>query len=121
VAAAVRLGAWGLVLKEMAPQMLVQCVRTVSAGERWLDNRSIVRALEKITQREAEVGRIATLVTPRELEIIRMVVTGLRNKEIAGLTIPEGTVKLHLHNIYEKLQVDGRMALLLYAQDHGLV
>ena len=121
VAEAVRLGAWGLVLKEMAPQTLVQCVRTVYAGERWLDSPSVVRALEKIAQREADVGRLSAIVTPRELEIIRMVATGLRNKEIAArLSISEGTVKLHLHNIYEKLQVDGRLALLLYAQEHGL-
>ena len=119
---AVRLGAWGLVLKEMAPETLVECVRVVSAGERWLDTRSVVRALEKIAQREVEVGRVAMLVTPRELEIVRMVATGLRNKEIATrLSITEGTVKLHLHHIYEKLEVDGRLALLVYAREHGLV
>ena len=119
---AVRLGAWGLVLKEMAPETLVKCVRAVTRGERWLDNRSLVRALEKVAQREADAGRVATLVTPRELEIVRMVATGLRNKEIAArLSISEGTVKLHLHHIYEKLQVDGRLALLVYARDHGLV
>ena len=122
VVEAIRLGAWGLVLKEMAPQTLVQCVREVHAGERWLDNRSVVRALEKVGRREADVGRLAALVTPRELEIIRMIATGLRNKEIATrLSISEGTVKIHLHNIYEKLDVDGRLALLLYAQEHGLV
>lgn len=122
VVEAVRLGAWGLVLKEMAPQTLVQCVREVHAGQRRLDNRSVVRALEKISRREAGVHRLAALLTPRELEIIGMVATGLRNKEIASrLSISEGTVKIHLHNIYEKLEVDGRMALLLYAQEHGLV
>ena len=121
VVEAVGLGAWGLVLKEMAPETLVQCVRAVSRGERWLDNRSLVRALEKVAQREAEAGRVATLITPRELEIVRMVATGLRNKEIAArLSITEGTVKLHLHHIYEKLQVDGRLTLLVYARQHGL-
>jgi two-component system nitrate/nitrite response regulator NarP len=50
-----------------------------------------------------------------------MVATGLRNKEIATrLSISEGTVKLHLHHIYEKLQVDGRLALLVYARERGL-
>ncbi len=121
VVEAVRLGAWGLVLKEMAPQTLVECVQKVRAGERWLDSPSVVRALEKITKKEADVARLSALVTPRELEIIRMIATGLRNKEIAArLSISEGTVKLHLHNIYEKLRLDGRMALLLYAQEHGL-
>jgi DNA-binding NarL/FixJ family response regulator len=122
VVEAVRLGVWGLVFKEMAPQTLVTCVRKVHAGERWLDNRSVVRALETISQREATAEASAAQVTPRELEIIRMIATGLRNKEIATqLSISEGTVKIHLHNIYEKLQVDGRLALLLYAQEHGLV
>ena len=51
-----------------------------------------------------------------------MVASGLRNKEIAvQLSISEGTVKIHLHNIYEKLQVDGRLALLLYAREQALV
>jgi DNA-binding NarL/FixJ family response regulator len=119
---AIRGGAWGLVLKEMAPQTLVQCVREVHGGERCLDNRSVVRALEKVGGRDADAGRLTALVTPRELEIIRMIATGLRNKEIAArLSISEGTVKIHLHNIYEKLDVDGRLALLLYAQEHGLV
>jgi DNA-binding NarL/FixJ family response regulator len=122
VVEAVRLGVWGLVFKEMAPQTLVTCVRKVHAGERWLDNRSVMRALETISRREANAEASAAQVTPRELEIIRMIATGLRNKEIAAqLSISEGTVKIHLHNIYEKLQVDGRLALLLYAQEHGLV
>jgi DNA-binding NarL/FixJ family response regulator len=122
VVEAIRLGAWGLVLKEMAPQALVQCVREVHAGERSLDNRSVVRALERIARRAAGVARVSRLVTPRELEIIRMVAAGLRKKEIAArLSITEGTVKIHLHNIYEKLQVDGRLALLLYAREHTLV
>jgi DNA-binding NarL/FixJ family response regulator len=121
VVEAIRLGAWGLVMKEMAPGTLVQCVREVHAGERWLDNRSVVRALEKIARREAGVARVSGLVTPRELEIIRMISSGLRNKEIAArLSISEGTVKIHLHNIYEKLQLDGRLALLLYAREHAL-
>ena len=64
---------------------------------------------------------MAALLTPRELEIVRMAAAGLRNKEIAQkLSIGEGTVKVHLHNIYEKLHVDGRMALLRYAQEKGL-
>jgi DNA-binding NarL/FixJ family response regulator len=65
---------------------------------------------------------VSGLVTPRELEIIRMIAHGLRNKEIAArLSISEGTVKIHLHNVYEKLQLDGRLALLLYAREHALV
>ncbi len=58
----------------------------------------------------------------REIDIIRMIAKGLRNKEIADkLFIGEGTVKVHLHHIYEKLGIDGRLALLRLAHDRGLV
>lgn len=114
---AIRLGVCGVVLKEMAPQMLVQCVREVHAGKQWLDSRSVVRALEKVVRR----GELSTTLTPREVEITRMVAGGLRNKEIAArLGIVEGTVKLHLHNIYEKLGLDGRLELMVYVRDRGI-
>jgi DNA-binding NarL/FixJ family response regulator len=122
VVEAVRLGVRGIVLKEMAPQRLVHCIRRVHAGELMVDNRTVARALERVARREAGTQRLAALLTPRELEIVRMVAGGLRNKEIAArLSISEGTVKIHLHNTYEKLDVDGRLALMLYAQEHGLV
>lgn len=122
VVEAVRLGARGIVLKEMAPQRLVQAIRQVHAGELVVDNRTVVRALEKVVRRETGTRRLASVLTPRELEIVRMVASGLRNKEIASrLTISEGTVKIHLHNTYEKLKVDGRLELMLFAQDHGLM
>jgi DNA-binding NarL/FixJ family response regulator len=119
---AIRLGVRGVVLKEMAPQLMVQCVRKVHAGGEWLERSSVARALDKMLRREAGAQQIAGLLTPREIEIVRLVASGRRNKEIAeALSIGEGTVKLHLHNIYEKLHVDGRVALTLYAQDKGLV
>lgn len=119
---AARLGVDGIILKEMAPQMLVQCVRKVYAGEKWLERRSISQALEEMLRREEKLQKTVALLTARELEIVRMAAKGLRNKEISDkLSISEGTVKTHLHNIYEKLEVDGRMALLRYAQENGLV
>lgn len=118
---ALRLGVRGVVLKEMAPQMLVQCVRKVHAGEQWLERRSVGRALEKLLGREAGAREVAGVLTARETEIVRMVAAGLRNKEIADqLSISEGTVKIHLHHIYEKLRLNGRLELALYAQDRGL-
>ncbi len=118
---ALRLGVRGVVLKEMAPQMLVQCVRKVYAGEQWLERRSVGRALEKLLWREAGSREVARVLTPREAEIVNMVAAGFRNKEIADkLSISEGTVKIHLHHIYEKLQLNGRLELALYAQERGL-
>ena len=62
------------------------------------------------------------MLTPREIEIVTMVAQGLRNRAIAErLSISEGTVKVHLHNIYEKLGVDGRLELVLVAQQRGLI
>ncbi len=119
---AMRLRVSGVVLKEMAPQLLVKCVRKVHAGGQWFEKRSFARALETLLQREAGARQIAVLLTPRETEIVRLVAIGLHNKEIAGkLLISEGTVKIHLHHIYEKLHVDGRLELTLYAQDKGLL
>jgi len=119
---AMRLGVGGVVLKEMAVSLLIQCVRKVYGGEQWLERRSIGYALEKMLRREAGAREVAKILTPREIEVVRLAAGGLRNKEIADkLTISEGTVKIHLHRSYEKLHVDSRMALLRYAQTKGLV
>jgi DNA-binding NarL/FixJ family response regulator len=76
----------------------------------------------KMLRREAGAREVAKVLTPREIEIVRLVASGLRNKEIADrLAISEGTVKIHLHRSYEKLEIDSRMALLRYAQAKGLV
>jgi DNA-binding NarL/FixJ family response regulator len=118
---AMRLGVGGVVLKELAVPLLIQCIRKVYAGDQWLERRSVSRAIEKMLQREAGAREIATILTPRETDIVRLVASGLRNKEIADkLAISEGTVKSHLHRSYEKLHVDSRVALLRYAQAKGL-
>jgi DNA-binding NarL/FixJ family response regulator len=118
---ALRLGAGGVVLKEMAPNLLVEAVREVHAGGRWLDKRSFTRALGSLLQEGGGGAREVQALTPRELEIVRMVSRGLRNRAIADqLCISEGTVKIHLHNIYQKTGVDGRLELALYAQGRGL-
>lgn len=119
---AIRLGVLGVVLKEMAPRLLVQCVRKVHAGEQWLEKRSVGRALEKMLRREASGHEVAGTLTARELQVVRLVASGLRNKEIADqLHLSEGTVKIHLHHIYAKVNVDGRLALTLWAQKKDLV
>ena len=113
---AVRLGALGVVLKESAPGVLVDCVRAVARGDRYIQPRFLRRALDATGSAPPEPS-----LTPRELELVRMVAQGLRNRQIAErLQITEGTVKVHLHNIYDKLGLDGRLALLRYAEDRGL-
>jgi len=118
---AVRLNVAGVVLKEMAPRLLVECVRKVHAGEKWLEKHSVARAMDRMVKRENELQRLSRLLTPRELEIVRLAAEGLRNKEIADrLTITEGTVKIHLHNIYEKLDINRRAELVRFAEEYGL-
>ena len=118
---AVRLGVSSIVLKETASQMLLQAARAASRGEQMLDDRSVRRALDHLLRREAGVAAARRVLTARELEIVRMVATGLRNRQIGeALSISEGTVKIHLHSIYAKLGVSGRVELMIYAREHAL-
>ena len=118
---AVRLGVSSIVLKETASQMLLQAARAASRGEQTLDDRSVRRALDHLLRREAGVAAARRVLTARELEIVRMVATGLRNRQIGdALSISEGTVKIHLHSIYAKLGVSGRVELMIYAREHAL-
>ena len=122
LADAIRLGVRGLVLKELAPKLIVQCIRKVHAGELWLEKHSVSRTLEKLLKREAGRNEAVQLLTTREVEIAKQVAAGLRNLEIAkSLFISEGTVKMHLHNIYQKLGVDSRTQLSRYAREKSLV
>jgi DNA-binding NarL/FixJ family response regulator len=117
-----RLGARGIVLKEASPDTLLECIRRVARGEQWIDSETMSRALDSITRRESVSGDPTRVLTAREREIVRMIAQGLRNKAIAErLSISEGTVKIHLHNVYEKLGLDGRLELMLHAQKQGLV
>jgi DNA-binding NarL/FixJ family response regulator len=120
VVEAMRLGAKGVVLKEMAPMLLVQCIRKVAAGGVWLEKEAIGRALGKLLQ--GNDARSRNILTPREIEIVKMVAEGFGNREVAErLFISEGTVKTHLHTIYEKLGLKGRVQLVAYVRENGLL
>jgi DNA-binding NarL/FixJ family response regulator len=120
--AALQLGARGFLLKDLAPDLIVRCIRQVHAGEPWLERGVLVRATERLVGRRAGEAEAIRKLTPRELEIVRLLGAGLRNKHVAdALSISESTVKVHLRNIYEKLGVDSRLALVLYARDAGLI
>jgi two-component system nitrate/nitrite response regulator NarL len=113
---AVTAGVHGLVLKESAPEMLVNCLRGVAAGRRWLPQEIIKPALDRELQRREEGRRFVRELTAREIDIIRLIADGLSNKAIASrLTISEGTVKIHLHHIYQKLGISNRAALAALA------
>ena len=118
---AMRLGVRGIMLKTMSRHLLVQCVRKVHRGGTWVEKVSMGRAVDQLLRHEAGYRDAAVLLSHRELEVIKMVAAGLSNKEIAGqLSVCDGTVKVHLHHVYRKLGVRGRLELALYAHDRGL-
>ena len=119
---ALRLNVRGVLLKEMAPRLLVECVRKVHAGGQWLEKASIGRAIEKMLKREEAVQQVSAVLTRRELELLKLAAGDLTTREIASqLFIAEGTVKIHLHSIYGKLGINNRVELKRLAREKGLV
>jgi len=118
---AVRLGVGGILLPDMTPESLLRCVRTVHAGEPWLESQAVARLLNR-RPREGGLRQLGRGLTPRQIEIVRLATEAISTREIAArLMVTEGTVKVHLHNIYEKLQVDGRVGLVLLVMKQGLL
>jgi DNA-binding NarL/FixJ family response regulator len=122
----VRLGARGLVQKELAADVLIKAVERVHAGEVWFDRGLMSDMLSDVLQRrhakavDPAVERIATL-TPREREVVLLVCEGLRNKQIADrLFISNTTVRHHLTSIFSKLGISDRLELVIFAYRHGL-
>jgi DNA-binding NarL/FixJ family response regulator len=119
---AIRLGARGVLLKALAPRLIVECVRQVHGGAMWLEMASIASFLQRTVQRQTSLRELRQRLTRRELQILELVAVGLRTPAItARLGIAEGTVKIHLHNIYEKLGLKDRLQLAQCARDSGLV
>jgi len=116
---AVKAGVNGVVLKEGAEDILLQCLDAVRAGKRWIEKELLERALDlslKGGRRPDPLGALAA----RERAIVRLVAQGRRNREIADdLGMTEGTVKVYLHNIYQKLGVENRTELAVLATDMG--
>lgn len=116
-AEAIGLSVNGLVLKDTAPETLLTCLEAVSDGGRWIDEDLLQRAADIDAASDADRSRLNSL-TPRERAVAELVVQGMRNREVASaLGIAEGTVKLHLYKVYEKLGVSSRTELVIHAQD----
>lgn len=119
---ALKLGIGGIVLEDMPPGLLAQCLRKVARNEQWFEKLALGRALEKMLRQEEAERTARVILTRRELEVVKLVSAGLRNKDIAGrMSIGEGTVKLYLNTIYRKLEVTGRVELARHAQTHNLL
>ena len=114
--AAIRAGASGVVFKRFAVQTLMDAVRAVAEGQVWMPPN--LQATMASALREPARDPL----TPREREIVELVAHGLRNAEVAKrLTITEDTVKSHLNNVFQKLNVRDRVQLTLYALRHGII
>ncbi len=110
-------GIWGIVLKEAAPDTLVDCLRAVAAGRRWLPSEIAHKADPSWDEDMASSNFDA--LTPREREIASQACRGLSNKDIAReLGASEGTVKIHLHNIFQKLRITNRTAMAAIYFEH---
>lgn len=113
-------GAYGVVLKEAAPDVLIQCLRQVAAGRRLLPiaNGEVPRQQDDPAG-SATTENVLTVLTERERQIMHLVSEGLSNKEVGRqLNISDGTIKVHLHHIYQKLAISNRTALAALAFSH---
>ena len=114
---ALRLGVYGVVFKTMDPGRVINCVRDVFSGKRRL---GVDQAIGEGLAVAASRGEPGTL-TRRQLQVARAASSGLSNKELARqLGVAEGTIKAHLHAIYARLDLDGRIPLLLYLRERAL-
>jgi len=123
--AAVRAGATGYLLKEVSIEELPDAVRAVARGHSPISPSMASRLLGEfnaLSRRVEEQRGTAPRLSDRELEVLRLVARGLSNKDIAAeLVIAENTVKNHVRNILEKLQLRSRMEAAMYAVREKLV
>lgn len=109
---AIKSGAAGFAVKEMALDLLLEAIRTVHAGEQYIPPQVAMRIGE----------RMLAQLSPREMEVLRLLARGLSNKEIAAqLGLVVGTVKIHVANIFTKLGVSDRTQALVAAVKRGLI
>lgn len=114
-----RAGADGYILKDIAPDELAQAVRTVARGEILIQPQLASKLLSRFGARG---NTPYESLTTREMEVLRLLARGMRNKEIAArLFVSERTVNFHLANIYQKLNVSGRTEALSKALEQGLI
>ncbi len=123
---AIKLGAKGYVLKTMASVKLINAIEEVANGKIYLPSVLSTRFFEyfqSTTREEEKVSEgenLLTSLTMREYEVLELLTEGINYKSIAGkLIISETTVKTHVNNIFQKLQVNDRTNAVLYALSHG--
>jgi DNA-binding NarL/FixJ family response regulator len=123
LAAALRAGAAGFLLKGVPAEDLQRAVRAVADGGAWLDPAVTGKVLATYRSGAAALPTAELdVLTRREIEVLELIGTGLSNAEIADrLTLSEGTIKTHIGHVFAKLQLRDRAAAVVFAFDHGLV
>jgi len=113
ICAAVEQGAYGIIPKESAPDMILDCLTEAAAGRRSLQNELVRRAQEREGCRRGLAEDIAAKLTRRERQVALLVAGGLSTKEMAHrLQLSVGTVKIYLHNLFQKTNVSRRADLV---------
>lgn len=122
---AIKSGAQGYLLKDLDTHQLYELLESISRGEAPLSGVIAAKILQEFTHPERESDEATAIVeelTPREADILQLVVEGLTNREIAAaLVISENTVKIHMRNILDKLHLQNRIQVAVYAVRQGLV
>jgi DNA-binding NarL/FixJ family response regulator len=122
---ALEAGAAGFLLKTDSPARLVEAVRTVAAGESLLTpeiGRRLVERFVKGLRPNTPAPPELEQLTPRELEILKLVAQGLSNAEIAEIAfVSDGTVKTHVARILSKLGLRDRVQVVVFAYECGIV
>lgn len=121
-----KLGVHGFCQRDISSELLVKAVEAVLNGELWMQRSLITRIIDDLTQggpaartgNTLSGGSAIDCLTPRELEVARMVYKGGNNKSIARtLDISERTVKAHLSSIFRKLNIENRLHLAIFFHD----
>lgn len=121
MARAVAGGAAGYLLKGVDHEALLEAMRAVMRGEQLLSTQDLIRSL-RVVGESVQAADLIEPLTKREEEVLKLVATGLSNREIAGvLFISEGTVKTHVEHIIGKLGVSDRVQAAVWAARQGLV
>ncbi len=122
---ALKMGAYGVIPQEATSQRLYESIRCVVSGQYWIGRESVSDLVKALREESHPAGGLQQKrfgLTPRELEIITLVVAGYSNPGIAQkFSISEQTVKHHISNIFDKLGVSNRLELALFAVNHRLV
>jgi DNA-binding NarL/FixJ family response regulator len=117
--AAIREGASGYLLKDSPSEEVIAALRTVSKGESVIPS---IMTKKLLSLHQAENNMEDNSLTMREMEVLLRLVEGLSNKEIANrLFISDKTVKIHVSNIFKKLEVKSRSQAIIYAVQNNLV